>query len=212
MLLILSGCGTESISVDGCGFDDGRDRISLRVTNNTDNNVEYGFSSIRYERDSPISSINVVTNSTGMSVNVIKEGAQFSFFPQAECSDFDLFGPPPDDKEIYYIWFFRLIENEQTHNYIAVGGSREDYEANFLTNDDYLAALPLDAEILGYNFLYIPGTTRRSALGLQEPSGTYGMYSDVDDSRRTTEYRFWANIHLTINGTSKDDFVWSIRD
>ncbi|KAK3606980.1 hypothetical protein CHS0354_018576 [Potamilus streckersoni] len=62
--------------------------------------------------------------------------------------------PPPAGKMVYSVLIFRAEKNGTVKNYVAVGGSKEDYEQNMLTVPEFFARVPAGAEVLGYRYMY----------------------------------------------------------
>ncbi|KAK3606981.1 hypothetical protein CHS0354_018577 [Potamilus streckersoni] len=108
--------------------------------------------------------------------------------------------PPPPGRMSYGVFIFRAEKNRTVKNYIAVGGSKEDYEQNMLTVPEFSARVA-GAEVLGYRYMYAE-------------DDSHWVWSEAGSPG--TPKRYSSGILLTAeikdNSTGTPEFVWTVGE
>ncbi|KAK3606979.1 hypothetical protein CHS0354_018575 [Potamilus streckersoni] len=109
--------------------------------------------------------------------------------------------PPPAGRMAYAVFIIRAEKSGTVKNYVAVGGSKEDYEQNMLTVPEFSARVPAGAEVLGYRYMYAE-------------DGSHWVWSEAGSPG--TPKRYSSGILLTAeikdNSTGTPEFVWTVGE
>ena len=196
---------TEPVIVDtGCA--EALPIYSFNFVNNSNEDADISFTVLKYSSEgSPEISIYSYGIVAGQSKYFDGE-----IFVAAGCPPGSRFTePPPYGKMMYTVVQVSLTGK----TFISVGGSKEDYEANILTDEEYQATVADDSEIIGYKFFYVPGPGLRDGLvsTTDKPETIpYEAFSDIDPLKKS-QGDFSRLFTLEINGAESTDLVWSIK-
>ena len=207
--IVLTGCNGRSVDETCALFNRGIE-YGITITNNTKAKVYYSKISRKFSLEgkpkyniggpdfADMTDKNLITNSGKVYTSLINH-----------CEGL---GAPPDDGMTYDVFLFKITTaGEEDKHFVAVGGSKEDYEAFIPLNNKY--TIPDNTQILGYNYVFLPGKQLRERLGLQVTyPRNWEVYTYLDPQKRAyTSYYPGYEFHLiiTINGTNAEDIVFA---